>query len=160
MYIPTRYRVLSMCSRWYNNLAVRLLLLFLFWYITKSVEIYAAWEKGVFSYNGVHDRNRGRPGFLFFSRRSKIIFQQKYLIYLQCSIFFFCLFLYRGPLVFSFPRFFDSVNLFSISIGSVAAVAAAGQSLARPFLVTTTVIEIVHCKIIDPFNSTFLSHLL
>lgn len=33
--------VLSMCSRWYNNPAVRLLLLlFLFWYVTKSVEIF------------------------------------------------------------------------------------------------------------------------
>lgn len=122
------YRVLS-TRRWYNSRQLLLSVLFLFWYVQKD-----GVGKGsffFFVYNGGHDRNRGRPGFLFFSRRSKIL----YSVIVQCRTI-----LLPGPTplwLASFPR------------SAVAAVAAAGHPCS-PFSRNYNCNRDSSQKIIDP----------
>lgn len=95
-------------------------------------------------YNGVHDRNRGRPGFLFFSRRSKIFNSARSAVdkYVYCT--------YYTPGAHSFLLLLLCVDLTSFSRSASRRRGCCWAIPARPFLVTTTVIEIVHPKIIDP----------
>lgn len=120
---------------------------FLFWYAQKDG---VGKGSSFFSpYNGVHDRNRGRPGFLFFSRRSKILNSARSAV-LWLYIYVYVRTLYsRGPLVFVVVVVVV-VDLTSFSRSASRRRGCCWAIPARPFLVTTTVIEIVHPKIIDP----------